>query len=158
MINERNDAFRPRSCKIAGWRGLLHCSIPKYRMGPIVEQFSRHDDAPKTRRSLELLEKTVFPFASGPRHQYRWRQHYLRVCLPSMIICSCNVLSDHDVRAAVSAAADTLPRTPGQVYRCLGCSAECGRCARTIKKILDEALGAAQQACSSGSPHSPPPQ
>ena len=71
-----------------------------------------------------------------------------------MIICSCNVLSDHDVRAAVSAAADTLPRTPGQVYRCLGCSAECGRCARTIKKILDEALGACAKACCSGCPHS----
>jgi bacterioferritin-associated ferredoxin len=69
-----------------------------------------------------------------------------------MIVCSCNVLSDHDVRSAV-AVADDLPRTPGQVYRCLGCSAECGRCARTIKKILDEALGACARACHSGCPH-----
>jgi bacterioferritin-associated ferredoxin len=70
-----------------------------------------------------------------------------------MIVCSCNVISDHDVRAAVTAA-DALPRTPGQVYRCLGCSAECGRCARTIKKILDEALGGCAKACGLGCPHS----
>jgi len=70
-----------------------------------------------------------------------------------MIVCSCNVLSDHDVRSAV-AAADDVPRTARQVYGCLGCSAECGRCARTIRKILDEALGACAKACCSGCPHS----
>jgi bacterioferritin-associated ferredoxin len=67
-----------------------------------------------------------------------------------MIVCSCNVLSDKDVRTACQA--DARPRTTGQVYGCLGCSAQCGRCARTIRKIMDEALdGAAQataQACS----------
>jgi len=57
-----------------------------------------------------------------------------------MIVCSCNVLSDHDVRGAISAAA---PRTTGEVYGCLGCSAQCGRCARTIRKIMDEAPGGA---------------
>lgn len=56
-----------------------------------------------------------------------------------MIVCSCNVLSDRDVRAAVSAADDVV-RHAKQVYGCLGCSAECGRCARTIKTIIDEAL------------------
>jgi bacterioferritin-associated ferredoxin len=71
-----------------------------------------------------------------------------------MIVCSCNVLSDHDVRAAVSAPDALPPRTPSQVYGCLGCSAECGRCARTIRKILDEALGACAKACCSGCPHS----
>ena len=70
-----------------------------------------------------------------------------------MIVCSCNVLTDHDVRSAVSGA-DAFPRTARQVYGCLGCSAECGRCARTIKKILDEALGACAKACCSGCPHS----
>ena len=54
-----------------------------------------------------------------------------------MIVCSCNVLSDHDVRGAVHVAA---PRTTGDVYSCLGCSAQCGRCARTIRQIMDEAL------------------
>jgi bacterioferritin-associated ferredoxin len=56
-----------------------------------------------------------------------------------MIICSCNVLSDHAVRTAVSGAA--APRTAGQVYGCLGCSPQCGRCAATIRRIMDEALG-----------------
>ena len=69
-----------------------------------------------------------------------------------MIICSCNVLSDHDVRAAVSATED-LPRTARQVYGCLGCSAECGKCARAIKKIINEALGACARECCSGCPH-----
>src|SRR5438309_8575041 len=70
-----------------------------------------------------------------------------------MIVCSCNVLSDHDVRSAVESAQD-LPRNAKQIYGCLGCSAECGRCARTIKTIIDEALGACAKACCSGCPHS----
>jgi bacterioferritin-associated ferredoxin len=61
-----------------------------------------------------------------------------------MIVCSCNVLTDKDVRSALSAA-DT-PRTTGQVYGCLGCSAQCGRCARTIKRIMTEALAGAANA------------
>lgn len=73
-----------------------------------------------------------------------------------MIVCSCNVLTDHDVRNVVTQAKD-FPRTAGQVYGCLGCSAECGRCARTIKKIMDEALGACAKACCSGCPHSQQP-
>jgi bacterioferritin-associated ferredoxin len=62
-----------------------------------------------------------------------------------MIVCSCNVLSDHAVRTAVSGAA--APRTTGQVYGCLGCSPQCGRCATTIRRIMDEALGACAMAC-----------
>ena len=58
-----------------------------------------------------------------------------------MIVCSCNVLTDHDVRTAVTA--EGRPRSTGQVYGCLGCSAQCGRCARTIRKIMDEALDSA---------------
>ena len=62
-----------------------------------------------------------------------------------MIVCSCNVLSDQDVRTACQA--EERPRSTGQVYGCLGCSAQCGRCARTIRKIMDEALdGAAASA------------
>ena len=65
-----------------------------------------------------------------------------------MIICSCNVLSDHAVRTAVSGAA--APRTAGQVYGCLGCSPQCGRCAATIRRIMDEALGPCTGGCSDG--------
>jgi bacterioferritin-associated ferredoxin len=70
-----------------------------------------------------------------------------------MIVCSCNVLTDHDVRSVVSQPTD-FPRTAGQVYGCLGCSAQCGRCARTIKQIMDEALGTCVKACCAGCPHS----
>jgi bacterioferritin-associated ferredoxin len=69
-----------------------------------------------------------------------------------MIVCSCHVLSDDDVRNAVNASED-LPRNAKQLYGCLGCSAECGRCARTIKTIIDDALGACAKACHSGCPH-----
>lgn len=58
-----------------------------------------------------------------------------------MIVCSCNVLTDNDVRSAL-AETDTPPRTAGQVYGCLGCSPKCGRCATSIRKIMDEALDA----------------
>jgi bacterioferritin-associated ferredoxin len=70
-----------------------------------------------------------------------------------MIVCSCHVLSDHDVRSAVGSAQE-LPRSPKQLYGCLGCGAECGRCARTLKTIIEEALGACAKACSAGCPHS----
>jgi bacterioferritin-associated ferredoxin len=60
-----------------------------------------------------------------------------------MIVCSCNVLTDHDVRATL-ADSDGAPRTTGQVYQCLGCSAQCGRCARTIRRIMNEALDTAE--------------
>ncbi|MFZ5735209.1 MAG: (2Fe-2S)-binding protein [Pseudomonadota bacterium] len=69
-----------------------------------------------------------------------------------MIVCSCNVITDHDIRNAVTSGGP-VPRTARQVYGCLGCSAECGRCARTIKKIMNEALGACAKACCSGCPH-----
>jgi bacterioferritin-associated ferredoxin len=58
-----------------------------------------------------------------------------------MIVCSCNVLTDHDVRSALSGA--EAARTAGEVYGCLGCSAQCGRCVRTIRRIMDEALATA---------------
>ncbi|MFC7697692.1 bacterioferritin-associated ferredoxin [Bradyrhizobium sp. GCM10028915] len=69
-----------------------------------------------------------------------------------MIVCSCNVLSDDDIRAAVAESDDAV-RHAKQVYGCLGCSAECGRCARTIKTIIDEALGPCASSCCSGCPH-----
>lgn len=53
-----------------------------------------------------------------------------------MIVCSCNVLSETVVRRACCSGPG--PRTPGQIYRCLGCSPQCGRCARTIRNIIDQ--------------------
>lgn len=67
-----------------------------------------------------------------------------------MIVCSCNVFSDRDVRTALDTA-PARPATANQVYGCLGCSPQCGRCARTIRRIMDEALGAAAAAsCAQG--------
>jgi bacterioferritin-associated ferredoxin len=59
----------------------------------------------------------------------------------SMIVCSCNVLTDSSIRACVKGEA--CPRTPGDVYKCLGCSPNCGRCFATVKSIIREALSAA---------------
>ena len=53
-----------------------------------------------------------------------------------MIVCSCNVFSDHQVRSVVAKEA-RRPRM-SEVYACLGCSAQCGRCAHAIKRIMDE--------------------
>jgi bacterioferritin-associated ferredoxin len=69
-----------------------------------------------------------------------------------MIVCSCNFISDQDVRAAVAESSDAV-RYAKQVYGCLGCSAECGRCARTIKAIIDEALGPCANGCYIGCGH-----
>ena len=56
-----------------------------------------------------------------------------------MIVCSCNILSDGQVRGCLTPGPG-CPRTPAQVYACLGCSAKCGRCARTIRSIMQKAL------------------
>ena len=60
-----------------------------------------------------------------------------------MIVCSCNVLSDREIRN-VATAARVQPLSAHQVYGCLGCNMRCGRCARTVKQILSEALIGAQ--------------
>jgi bacterioferritin-associated ferredoxin len=66
-----------------------------------------------------------------------------------VIICSCNVLTDHDVRSA--AKTSSSPKSTRAVYMCLDCSAQCGRCARTIRKILKDArLREAQKAAIGG--------
>jgi bacterioferritin-associated ferredoxin len=53
-----------------------------------------------------------------------------------MIICSCNVLSDHQVRAAMTLGAP--PRTIGKPFRYVGNDAQYGRSARSIKRIMNE--------------------
>jgi len=101
--------------------------------------------------SLELLESAVFPFA--PRRGLKYLMGSISEGTSIlMIVCSCNVLSDHDVRSAVNSAQD-LPRNARQVYGCLGCSVECGRCASTVKSIVEEALGACAKTCQPGCPH-----
>jgi len=53
-----------------------------------------------------------------------------------MIVCSCNAFSDHQLRSTV-AKATRRPRM-SQIYAYLGSSAQCGRCAHTIKRIIEE--------------------
>ena len=55
-----------------------------------------------------------------------------------MIVCSCNVLTDSEIRAAL--ASEACPRTPSAVYKCLGCSLNCGRCITTVRTVIDETV------------------
>jgi bacterioferritin-associated ferredoxin len=66
---------------------------------------------------------------------------------PVMIICSCNVITDQDVRSVIDS--ESPPRT-AEVYTCLGCSARCGRCARTIKRIMADAIKGCPADCRCG--------
>jgi bacterioferritin-associated ferredoxin len=54
-----------------------------------------------------------------------------------MIVCSCNVLSDSQIVAALTKV-ERPTITVGQIYSCLGCRPRCGQCAPTIKKLRDE--------------------
>ena len=56
-----------------------------------------------------------------------------------MIVCSCNVLTDDDIRASI-ATLNGLRRVC-DVYASLGCAAECGGCAGTISALITEAEG-----------------
>jgi bacterioferritin-associated ferredoxin len=66
-----------------------------------------------------------------------------------MIVCSCNVLSDHAVRNVVTASREQ-PLSAQQVYDCLGCSVQCGRCARGVKRIITEASTACVERAAEG--------
>jgi len=53
-----------------------------------------------------------------------------------MIVCSCNVFSDHQLRSAV-AKATHRPRV-SEIYVYLGGSPQCARCAHSIKRIMEK--------------------
>ncbi|WP_418902933.1 (2Fe-2S)-binding protein [Terripilifer ovatus] len=57
-----------------------------------------------------------------------------------MIVCSCNVFSDKDVRN-VLCNRDSSVRCVREVYNGLGCAPQCGRCASTIKSLIVEEEG-----------------
>jgi bacterioferritin-associated ferredoxin len=56
-----------------------------------------------------------------------------------VIICSCNVLSEAQILAALERGAKVKRRTPGEAYRCLGCAPRCGRCLATVRALLAKA-------------------
>jgi bacterioferritin-associated ferredoxin len=64
-----------------------------------------------------------------------------------MILCSCNVITDSAVRETL--ASPNPPRTPSQVHRHLGCKAQCGRCVRSMRKLLDDAAESGQSCAES---------
>jgi bacterioferritin-associated ferredoxin len=65
----------------------------------------------------------------------------------AMIVCSCNILTDAEIRKVI---ADHRLRTPSGVHGCLGCRPRCGSCLKTISAILsaytDTAKGRGSQA------------
>ena len=67
-----------------------------------------------------------------------------------MIICSCNVFSDQQVRSTLASA--TRQVRMSQIYACLASTAQCGRCAHTIKRILSGELRSGVSVISSGGP------
>ena len=71
-----------------------------------------------------------------------------------MIICSCNVLSDRDIRSVIEAG---RTRSISQVYDCLGRSPKCGRWVRTIRRLMDKAAGIACAASYNGCARSTQP-
>lgn len=52
-----------------------------------------------------------------------------------MIVCSCNVFSDADVRDCLNRV--DAPRSARDVYGCLGFVPKCGVCVETIRKIME---------------------
>jgi len=65
-----------------------------------------------------------------------------------MIVCSCNVFSDHQVHSALAKATQQLRMS--QIYDCLGGGVQCGRCAHTIKQIMSSKLRSGVSVMSSG--------
>ena len=53
-----------------------------------------------------------------------------------MIICSCNLIREADIRAA----AHRGHRDAETAYRSMGCEFECGGCQDLAEQIIDEAL------------------
>ncbi|MBL9036657.1 MAG: (2Fe-2S)-binding protein [Rhodospirillaceae bacterium] len=58
-----------------------------------------------------------------------------------MIICVCNRISDHDIRAAARAGASCC----SQVFRGQGKKPQCGSCADAMGEILDETIASGER-------------
>jgi bacterioferritin-associated ferredoxin len=65
-----------------------------------------------------------------------------------VIVCSCNVISSRQI-AGMIGPDGSGPATAGEAYDCLGCSPNCGRCARAVRSILAEARAACASQCAS---------
>jgi bacterioferritin-associated ferredoxin len=56
-----------------------------------------------------------------------------------MIVCHCNVLTKAAILDAIGSNPLSMPHSPVQVHKCLGCAPQCGRCLSTVRDILAEA-------------------
>jgi bacterioferritin-associated ferredoxin len=65
-----------------------------------------------------------------------------------MILCSCNVLSDRDIRERLGDSPSR--RSPGALFRQLGCEPKCGRCIRNILATIDQHRAAAGECAGEG--------
>jgi bacterioferritin-associated ferredoxin len=65
-----------------------------------------------------------------------------------MIVCSCNVISDRDIRACIKACGASSARVR-DVFRYVGASPKCGRCLRNIQAFFERDARA-------GGPAAPP--
>ena len=54
----------------------------------------------------------------------------------SMIVCSCNVIRDSDIRAAVQRGCTSAEGA----YRAMGCEFQCGGCREFAEEIVEKAL------------------
>ena len=71
-----------------------------------------------------------------------------------MILCSCNVISDRDVRACVKPCGASADRAR-DVFRGLGFAPKCGRCVRKIQDLCEGLSGV--QAASGSAQAAPGP-
>ncbi len=62
-----------------------------------------------------------------------------------MIVCSCNVLTEEDIRCCLTPGPN-CPRRALDVYVSLGCAPQCGQCAQAIKNMIKSALTSADEA------------
>lgn len=58
-----------------------------------------------------------------------------------MIICSCNVISDRDVKASVKPCGASADRAR-DVFRSKGCLPKCGKCVKNIQGLCDREAAA----------------
>ena len=55
-----------------------------------------------------------------------------------MIVCSCNVIRDCDIRAAAARGCSDAE----SAYRSMGCEFECGGCRDLAEEVIEDALAA----------------
>ena len=58
-----------------------------------------------------------------------------------MILCSCNQITDHDVRKSAKPCGASADKAR-DVFRSKGCLPKCGRCVRNIQASCERAIAA----------------